>query len=225
MANRQKDDRDDYTEAIQIEDLLEIKEIPVVERALSESQTAVLRDGVNKLNNYILLLRGRADDLLRGLARSDSLRVPVGEIWEIADRMASVANRFESIAERSIPFSGTETVLVVDDEEGMTNFLGSTLRECGYQVLEAGDGNQALRVFRDCGGAVDLVLTDIEMKPMNGYELVKTLRTEKPTLKVIYISGLDVDTSVLGPSADFLKKPFPKVRAHIEKVWHLLNRQ
>lgn len=93
------------------------------------------------------------------------------------------------------PGSVWETVLLVEDEEGVRGVLAKALRWQGYQVLEAGDGVEALRVFEERGSDIHLVLTDMVMPRMNGRELSQRLWNLQPDLKVIHMSGyLDPDS-------------------------------
>lgn len=109
-----------------------------------------------------------------------------------------------------------ETILLVDDEAYIRELVGAILTVEGYQVLEASDGEEALKV----GGAYDdkihLLLTDVVMSPMGGGELVKRILPVRPDLKVLYISGYPDDPAVRSGldsgNISFLAKPFsPKI--------------
>jgi signal transduction histidine kinase/DNA-binding response OmpR family regulator len=109
---------------------------------------------------------------------------------------------------------GTETILLVEDEDSVRTIMRRFLETHGYRVFEAGSGPDALRLWEG-GKEADLLLTDIIMPDgMNGRQLAERLRAKKPSLKVIFISGYAGD--VLGPdlaldqtAADhFLQKPF-----------------
>ncbi len=107
--------------------------------------------------------------------------------------------------------SGTETVLLVEDEDGVRRLLQYVLNKRGYKVLEAASGEDALEVFEKHSAEIDLVLTDIVMPKMNGRELADRLREIRPELKVVYMSGYTDDvlvrTGALGPGMSFLQKP------------------
>ena len=108
---------------------------------------------------------------------------------------------------------GTETVLVVEDEPAVREFISRALRQQGYAVIEAANGNEALRFLRKrIGTAIDLVLTDVLMPQMGGVELLNQLRYSHPNLKVLFISGYSDDVIVHRgqPAANvaFLYKPF-----------------
>src|SRR5205823_1952856 len=121
---------------------------------------------------------------------------------------------------------GSETILLVEDEEALRKLAGEILRSCGYTVLEAGNGEDALGVSRASACTIPLLVTDMIMPGMNGRVLAESLRGSWPKMKVLYISGfteniLDLDQS-FGPGTAFLQKPFtPAVLA--QKVRELLD--
>jgi two-component system cell cycle sensor histidine kinase/response regulator CckA len=106
-----------------------------------------------------------------------------------------------------------QTVLVVDDEEGLRTLVCRTLRAEGYGTLEAAHGAEALEVMEKAAEPVDLVVTDVVMPGMDGRELGRRLTQRWPTLPILYISAYDVnDIFRRGSprsSAPFLQKPFP----------------
>jgi signal transduction histidine kinase/DNA-binding LacI/PurR family transcriptional regulator/CheY-like chemotaxis protein/PAS domain-containing protein len=107
---------------------------------------------------------------------------------------------------------GTETILVVEDEPQVRFIAAENLRNLGYQVLEAGDGQEALLVARNHPARLDLLLTDVIMPNLGGCELARKLRTERPGLRVLYVSGYTDDhlpgTEMAAEGAGFLQKPF-----------------
>jgi PAS domain S-box-containing protein len=113
---------------------------------------------------------------------------------------------------------GTETVLLIEDEPGVRSVARAALQGQGYQVLEAGSGEEALRVADGHGGQLDLVVTDVVMPGLDGREVVDALRSRRDQLKVLYVSGYTDDSVVrngIGEAADaFLQKPFtPQILA------------
>ncbi|MEP6781461.1 MAG: PAS domain S-box protein [Gemmatimonadaceae bacterium] len=108
------------------------------------------------------------------------------------------------------PNSGTETVLVVEDEDGVRELVRRLLTQQGYTVLMATNADEALEVFRR--EPIDALLTDVVMPGGSGPELARSLRQERPDLKVIYMSGYTEDAivhrGVIGADIDFLHKPF-----------------
>ena len=104
---------------------------------------------------------------------------------------------------------GSETILLVDDEEGVRKLVVAVLKSNGYDVLEANNGNAALAVYEKNGHKIDMVLTDVVMPQMNGFELGKQLSDRAPALKILYMSGYRDNTSVpTGQPRPFLHKPF-----------------
>ncbi len=114
-------------------------------------------------------------------------------------------------AEGRLP-RGTETILVVDDEEAVRNVAALSLEDMGYRVLVAGGPQEAIELCRRHDGRIDLMVTDIVMPGMSGIELTRHLEDRLGRAKVVYMSGYsgDVvfDQSRLDASAAFLEKPF-----------------
>ncbi|MBI2948596.1 MAG: PAS domain S-box protein [Verrucomicrobia bacterium] len=109
--------------------------------------------------------------------------------------------------------TGTETILVVEDEPALRHLVGTILRRQGYQVLEARTGREALQIWRQHHGRVDLLLTDVVMpEGLSGVDLAEQLHAAKPSLKVIFTSGYSQDAAgqrvVLEEGVNFLPKPY-----------------
>jgi CheY-like chemotaxis protein len=102
-------------------------------------------------------------------------------------------------------------VLLVEDEPDVRSLTRQTLEMEGYAVLAAADGEEALRLYHEHAGSVDLVVTDVLMPRMNGFELAKRLTATRPRMKVLYISAYADETtaSAHGVTASVLRKPFP----------------
>jgi two-component system, cell cycle sensor histidine kinase and response regulator CckA len=117
-----------------------------------------------------------------------------------------------STAERDMPQGGSETLLLVEDEATVRSSVRRLLEWHGYRVIEAGNGREALRVYEDNPEAIDLVLTDLVMPAMGGYELVERLRAGNPALRVVFMSGYTertiADDSTMPPGTGFVEKPF-----------------
>jgi CheY-like chemotaxis protein len=119
-----------------------------------------------------------------------------------------------------------ETILVVDDEDQVRTLARDILQGAGYRVLEAEDGEQALRIASEHPGIIHILLTDIMMPGINGKELADKLLLARPDTKAIFMSGRAAevisDAGVLIPVDAFLAKPFTvdrllnKVRERLE---------
>lgn len=99
---------------------------------------------------------------------------------------------------------GHETILVVEDRVSLREVIRDTLQTCGYHVLEAGNGQDGLEVC-ECHPKIDLVLTDLVMPGLSGREFAERLKTRRPQIKVLYMSGSDAHAPVDGP---LIQKPF-----------------
>lgn len=110
---------------------------------------------------------------------------------------------------------GSETVLVVEDDAMLLDLVGLILERCGYRVLKAGSGEDALRTAREDSEPVHLLLTDVIMPGMSGRELAERMRALRPEVKVLYMSGYTDDSiahyGMLDPGIDLIAKPFTPV--------------
>jgi PAS domain S-box-containing protein len=129
--------------------------------------------------------------------------------------------------DQELPF-GTEIILVVEDEPVVRDLMTRTLRQQGYQVLEAINGEDALRLAKEHTDfeKIQLLLTDVVMPRMGGKALADRLKATYPNLKVLYMSGYTdnaiVRHGILEPEVSFLQKPFaPNVL--IRKVRQILD--
>jgi PAS domain S-box-containing protein len=109
--------------------------------------------------------------------------------------------------------SGTETILLVEDEDAVRALLRSVLESRGYSVLEASRGDEALELSQAYGGEIDLLVTDVVMPQMGGPQLARRLTSSRPHVKVLYISGYADQAAWyqngLESGDAFLQKPFP----------------
>ena len=108
--------------------------------------------------------------------------------------------------------SGSETVLVVEDESAVRRLAVEVLRRHGYQVLEAADGMEAMKVAGLHPGEIHVLVTDLVMPEMNGVDLAGRLVARRPATRVLYISGYTDEAvargGVLESGTNFLQKPF-----------------
>jgi PAS domain S-box-containing protein len=108
---------------------------------------------------------------------------------------------------------GTETVLVAEDEDAVRLLIGHLLQRSGYTVLTAQSGVEALSVWEEAGGHVDLLLTDMVMPGgLSGRDLADRLREQRADLKVIFSSGYSTEfggtSPTLAEGVNFLRKPY-----------------
>jgi two-component system cell cycle sensor histidine kinase/response regulator CckA len=102
----------------------------------------------------------------------------------------------------------TGTVLVVDDENGVRELLKSVLERAGFTVVIAEDGREAVEAFRPIADSVTLALIDLTMPGLDGRETLAAMRSIKPDLRAILMSGYSPADMVSAASHGFLQKPF-----------------
>jgi CheY-like chemotaxis protein len=124
--------------------------------------------------------------------------------------------------------AGTETILVVEDEDALRSLLTEVLSGHGYAVMGASTGAEALRLSRAHGGKIDLLLTDVVMPGMGGREVANALCQERPGLRVLFASGYTAEAiarhGVLEPGRDLIHKPFTP-DALVRRVRDALDRK
>jgi two-component system, cell cycle sensor histidine kinase and response regulator CckA len=125
---------------------------------------------------------------------------------------AAVAGQETPIKKPIKTVSGSETILVVEDEPMIMKTINKVLSKCGYTIMCAVDGNEALRIFEEHKDSIHLVLTDVILPGIGGRELVKRISGIRKDIKVIYMSGYTdnaiVHNGVLEKGINFLEKPF-----------------
>jgi len=120
---------------------------------------------------------------------------------------------------------GNETILVVDDEEALQALAKEQLENLGYTVLTAGYGLQALQVLEK-ESAIKLLISDVVMPGMNGFELAEQVMQKYPQLKILLVSGYTDNVSASNAQTEFfnkvLSKPY-KFSELAQRVSVLLN--
>ena len=123
--------------------------------------------------------------------------------------------------------SGSESILVVEDEADVRSYLVETLRDLNYRVKEAPDGTAALALYDSDPFRVDLLLTDIVMPGMNGRQLAREMQDRLSTLKVLFITGYSGDAVVhqgrLDSGVSLLQKPLTQAML-ATKIRDMLDR-
>jgi PAS domain S-box-containing protein len=147
-----------------------------------------------------------------------------GDIWVYSEMgegttfkiyLPQVDGVVESDEARHVPaglLRGHETVLLAEDEEQVRQTTRTILEMDGYRVLEASGGSEALAIFKQHEGRIDLAITDVIMPQMSGQELAQSLKALCPDIKVLYVSGYTDDAIVrhglLDEEIAFIQKPF-----------------
>jgi CheY-like chemotaxis protein len=121
-----------------------------------------------------------------------------------ADEPVSIAENKPALPD---PAKGHETILLVEDEEGIRTMTRTYLQGLGYQMLDAENGPEALRVAREYDGVIHLLLSDILMPEMRGDELARQISAERPDILTVFISGY-ANVHELDPKYKVIEKPF-----------------
>ncbi len=131
-----------------------------------------------------------------------------------------------SFAQKQEETKGSETVLLVEDDQQVRNLASIILDRHGYNVLVAGSGREALSLLESHGSGVHLLLTDLIMPDMNGKELFDRISVSDPAIRVLYMSGYTGDAiahhGVIEKGVNFIEKPF-SVKALAAKVREVLD--
>ncbi len=153
----------------------------------------------------------------------------LGTVFNIFWPATDEERRLEPINEVFVEESGgTETILLVEDDEAVRNFALETLEERGYRVLSAANGKDALQLIYARDIRIDLLFTDVVMPQMNGVELAQAVEQIFPDCKVIYSSGYTgnqiIRNGELKEGIHFVRKPYSprdmakKIRAVLDGV-------
>lgn len=126
----------------------------------------------------------------------------------VATEAAQPARR---VLEGGRHFEGSETILLVDDEEQLRGVVAEYLEGCGYRVIQAGNGEEAIALAEECRSNIALLISDVVMPKANGRAVVDHIRAAHPETAVLVISGYANDTVLQRgflDSSSFLQKPF-----------------
>jgi len=126
------------------------------------------------------------------------------------------------------PLTGTEKILVVEDDDMVRNFIASSLNDQGYKVITASDGSAALKLINTQDFQIDLLITDLIMPNMSGKQLAAKIKEICPQCAILYISGYAanyiVHCGMLEAGINFIQKPF-SIQKLSEKIREILTNQ
>jgi len=135
--------------------------------------------------------------------------------------------RERGVASHPVMKTGTETILIAEDDDDVRRLDRELFEECGYSVLEAANGREALDLFHDNRDGIDLLVFDVIMPKMNGREAYEEIRRVRPDMKILFISGYAGDIlngkGNIGKEFDFVAKPVPPEEL-LSKVREILDR-
>jgi len=167
-------------------------------------------------------------DSAPGRGTTFTIYLPVYQGDEEKPVETDVAAQSQVDDQKGEDLTGVATVLLVEDEDAVRMFASRALRNKGYKVLEAENGEIGLDVFNQADGPIDLILSDVIMPGMDGHTFVNLIRHEAPNIKVILMSGYadDVfqDEIDRDQNVDFLGKPF-SLKSLATKVKQVLESQ
>jgi CheY-like chemotaxis protein len=179
-----------------------------------EAALRLVDEVVHDLNNALLVIRGYSSVLRTSLGTPEQL-ADVDEIAKAVDHATALTGRLLELARSGRQggdtgplAAGTETILLVEDDEAVRGLVCRVLESAGYNVLLATRPSEAELLLAQEQN-VDLLLSDVVMPEMSGFELAARLRNNRPDLRTLFISGnAYVASSSTHSDAELLKKPF-----------------
>lgn len=189
---------------------------PADDAARLEAAIRLVDEVAHDLNNALLVVKGYSSVLRTSLSAPEQLS-DVDEIAKAADHAATLTRRLLELGHPPAPETtpsvgdlahGTETILLVEDDQAVRDLVRSVLERAGYRVLPASRPSEAEVLLAD-EQRVDLLLSDIVMPEMSGFELAARLRHGRPEMRTLFMSGnAYVASSSTHSDAEMLKKPF-----------------
>ena len=117
---------------------------------------------------------------------------------------------------------GTETILLVEDEQLLREVVAEMLGSLGYRVLSAASGNEAVAISESYSGEIQILISDVLMPELHGTSLAETLRRQRPSLKILFVTGDINEMENLPANVARLSKPFT-LKMLAKNVRELLN--
>jgi PAS domain S-box-containing protein len=152
----------------------------------------------------------------------------IGTTFKIYLPLATEEPTLRKPDSRMVATRGTETVLVVEDEEDVRKLTMLVLEKLGYKVLEACNAGEAMLICQQHEGEIALMVTDVVMPNMSGCQLAKHLAPGRPKMKVLYLSGYTDDAvvshGVIDSDTPFLQKPYTSI-ALAQKVREVIDQE
>ena len=135
-----------------------------------------------------------------------------GTTFKVYLPQIEAAEKIEPLKPESEIPHGSETILLLEDEDIVRNLTRQILESAGYKVVEAARGEEAIKSFQAENGSIDLLLTDVVMPEMSGKEVADRICELRPSMKVLFMSGYTdeaiVHHGVLDSNVQFIQKPF-----------------
>lgn len=179
-----------------------------------------VREIAHDLNNQVLVMSFNCEQLMTRLSEGDPNRQYVEAIIKASGRVAELTRQMQPQGSPSqisgeIPARpqspAAKTILLVEDEVVIRQFMNCCLKSQGYTVLEAGHGPEAIATALRYPDSIDLVITDVRLPEMDGFAVVDALRQHRPGLPALFISGNSLSDHEAGhphSNSTFLWKPF-----------------
>lgn len=159
----------------------------------SEERLRVVSGVAHDLNNLLTAILASAEMLASALPAEDPSHEDVAAIRDAGRRAAALTRQLCASANAAAAVTGSEILLVVDDEPLVRRALGRTLATRGFTVVEAASGDEALAAIEARGGKIDLLLSDVVLGAMRGTELVRRFKAACPGRPAILMSGYPED--------------------------------
>ncbi len=185
-----------------------------------ETGSVTVREIAHNLNNQVLVMSFNCEQLMTRLSEGDPNRQFVEAIIKASGRVAELTRQMQPQGSPSQPSGeiparphspAAKTILLVEDEVVIRRFMKSCLVSQGYTILEAGHGPEAIATALRYPDTIHLVITDVRLPEMDGFEVVDALRQQRPELPALFISGNSLSDHEVGlphSNCAYLWKPF-----------------